>query len=130
MSLIDRARIDTQRIITNNAEWGVEIHLEAPDMSTADVVGIHTKHHLGVDAEGMPVSSQNAHVSIIEQSLIEQYYPVRNADGRVAMMNHKVTVKDSTGIAKTYVVTSVFPDETLGLILCQLGNYKTTPNRS
>jgi hypothetical protein len=38
-------------------------------------------------------------------------------------LNHLVNVKDSTGNLRNYVIMENFPDETLGMITCILGDY-------
>lgn len=125
MSLIDQAKEDWKTITSNTDEFGIAITLEATPYETADVIGLHTKHHLSLDTEGNPVNSRNAHISVSEALIIAANpdYPIRNAKGEVYLKNHKVTVKDSTGVAKTYVINEWFPDETIGVIVIILGDY-------
>lgn len=124
MGLIDQAKQDIQNITSNQDEFGKEMTLTAPDGSTATVTGIHTKHHLAVDTDGRPVNSKNAHISVSEYFLDLQDYPVRNDSGEVDLKNHRVTVKDSTGEDKTYLIQEWFPNETIGLITCILGDFE------
>jgi hypothetical protein len=56
--------------------------------------------------------------------LTDQNYPVRSSSGIVNLAGHKVTVADSTGASVTYVVREWMPDETIGLILMILGDFK------
>jgi hypothetical protein len=124
MSLLDQIKKDIEDITGNPNEFGREIIFVAPDESMATVTGLHTKHHLGIDTDGNPVNSKNAHISISEYYLALQDYPVRNQAGEVNLKNHKVTVKDSTGNDCTYVIREWFPNETIGLITCILGDYE------
>lgn len=123
MGLIEQAKKDWKQITSNTNDFGVEIQFDAPSGETATVVGLHTKHNVKYDDNGMRVNSPNAHVSVSESLLTEQYYPVRNADGIVSMFRHKVSVRDSNGTLITYVIDQAWPDQTIGVIVCVLGNY-------
>lgn len=127
MSLIEQARKDWLQITSNTNEFGIELNLFAPNGVTAVVNGLHTKHHLGIDTDGRPVNSRNAHITISESLLNEANYPVRDISGKVNLRNHKVQCKDSTGLTGEYIIREWFPDETVGVITCILGefNYPT-----
>lgn len=117
MNILERARRDTSRITSNSATgFAVSAVFTAPDLSTATVNVIHSKHHLGIDTDGNLINSQNAHINVTEALLTAQNYPVR-ALGQVKLNNHKVDIADSTGTVKNYVVKQWMPDETLGTIL-------------
>jgi len=126
MGLIDVANKDIRKITADLNGWGVVIVLTALDLTSATINGLHTKHHLGIDTDGNPVNTKNAHISFSEQELIdaEPTYPIRNANDEVDLRNHKVLVKDSTGVDKSYVIREWMPDETIGLIVCILGDHE------
>lgn len=126
MGLIAQAKADWQAITSNTDEWGVSMTLLAPTSETATIKGLHTKHHLGIDTEGRPVNTKNAHVSFSEKLLTDAGYPVRNAAGEVYLKDHRVTVKDSTGNDAIYVIRQWFPDETIGVIVCILDDYASS----
>lgn len=123
MGLLDDIRKDIKNITSDENEFGVAITLISPTV-TMEVVGLHTKHYLGVDTDGNIVNSKNAHIAISESNL--SGYPVRNAKGEVAMRGHLARCKDSTGTEKTYKIEQTLPDETVGLIVIILGDYATT----
>lgn len=123
MSLLDQAKEDLKDITSDPEEWGRSILFQGPNGETATVVGLHSKHHLKIDTEGNPINSKNAHISVSESLLVEQDYPVRNAEREVSLRNHKVTVVDSTGDNCVYQIKEAFPDESVGLIICILGDY-------
>jgi len=125
MSLIQRAKADIERITSNQNEFGVEMVLTAPTSETITVTGLHTKINLGVDTDGQMVNSKKAHISVSEKFLTDAGYPVRDGNGEVNLRSHKVSVNDSTGSAKEYVITEWFPNETVGLITCLLGDYES-----
>ncbi len=122
MGLIDQAKADIQRITSNSDEFGVELTFTSPGSDVAVVNGLHTKHHLDVNMEGNIISGRNVHISVSEQLLTDESYPVR-INGEVNLNGHIVSVKDSTEVAKTYRVKYWIPDETIGLILCILEVY-------
>lgn len=121
MSLVEQARRDVLQITTNKAEWGVDIMFTNPDGTQETIAGTATKHHLSIDNEGAPVNAKNASCTFCESALT---LPIRNTAGEVSLKGWKATWKDSTGSNITYMVREWFPDETLGLIVCILGDYK------
>lgn len=118
--VLDWIREDIDMITTDLDGFGVEITFVAPTNEIAEVVGLHTKHHMSYDTEGRPVNTRTAHISVAESQLKALLYPVRNARGEVFMKDHKVSVKDSTGTLCNYKITDCLPDETVGMITCQL----------
>lgn len=121
MGLIEQAKQDWQQITTDLDGFGVPIQLIAPDSTTLDIVGLATKHHIGIDTEGNLVNVKNAHISFSEQLLIDAAYPYRT-NGEVSLYGHKAVWTDSTGAPKTYIIREFHPDETIGVILCILGD--------
>lgn len=122
MSLVDRAREDVKQIISNQNDFGCSMVLAAPTGETITIFGLHTKHHMGVDSDGIKVNTKNAHISFAESLMIG--YPVRDLSGEVNLKGHTVTVKDSTGNDASYMIREWFPDETVGLIVCILGDFE------
>ena len=124
MGLIDQATQDWQRFSSDTEGWGVSINIETPSGSqNVDIAGLATKHHIGIDAEGNLINTKNAHISFAEKLLTDEGYPVRNTEGEVALFNHRVNYADSTGVIKKYVIREWFPDETVGVIVCILGDF-------
>jgi hypothetical protein len=122
MSILDLAKSDLIHITGNGDGFAQSIKLTAPGGETITVYGQHAKINFGFNAEGLMVNTRKAHVAIAESLLVG--YPVRNAAGDVAMLNHRVEVADSTGSIYSYIVSEHFPDETLGLIVCILGAFE------
>lgn len=121
MGLIEQAQTDIRKITSNLNDFGVPLFFESPTGDTATIAGFHSKHHLKISTEGAAVNGRNAHVSFSEKLLTDLSYPVRNGNSEVDLKGHKVTAKDSTGIDKKYVIEQYFQDETVGLIVCILG---------
>jgi hypothetical protein len=126
MGLREQAKADIAAITSNLDEWGCLLKFDDTKGNLATIGGLHTKHHLGVDSDGNRTNSKNSHCSFSEQFMIPLGYPVRNEKKEVAMIGHLVTVADSSGTEWTYVITESYPDETIGLIVCILGDYNPT----
>lgn len=121
-----QARKDWQRI-TSSGGFEEDIIFQTPDsfasLATATVKGLATKHNLDVDTDGNAVSSKNVHITVSEALLVEAGYPVRNDENEVSLIDHKVQYSDSTETeGQNYVILQCFPDETVGVITCILGD--------
>jgi hypothetical protein len=122
-TLKDRAQIDIRRI-TSGALWGEDLIFTAPDGTTATIKGMYTEHHLGVDDKYEKfVNTKNAHCNFSEKLLVDTGYPLRDAGGEVQMSGHRVQAVNSQGVLCSYVVDQWFPDNTVGLIVCILGDW-------
>ncbi len=128
MGILDFARQDWKTILGSKMDFSVDITITNPKTGeTAQVVGLNSKHWFKVDFEtGMIINTRNAHINISEAELIAAYFPTRNKQGEVNLKDCLIKVADSTGIEKTYVITQAHPDETVGVIVCLLGDYQST----
>lgn len=121
--LLQAAKADAKKHVM---EGGFEetITLSTPDgASSIETTGFATKHHINFDTDGTAINAKNAHICVDENSLSLAGYPVR-IDEEVNLLNHRVIFADSSGINKKYIIKENFPDETLGLIVCILGDYE------
>lgn len=123
MSLLDQAKADIQSITGNTGEFAIDMILKSKSNKEIAIVGLHTKHHLGIDTDGNAVNTQKAHVCFFEKQIIDKGSSIRNGEGEVDLDGWLVFAKDSTGVIKTYTFQSWFPDETLGLITAVLQNF-------
>ena len=124
-NLLNKARRDSKKYVTKGG-FQEDILLETTNgLTTLETKGFVSKHWINFDTDGSSVNSKNAHICLDEDELILGSYPIRNSDNEVSLMNHRVTTKDSTGVEKKYVIKEWFPDETLGLIVCILGDYES-----
>lgn len=123
--LLQMARRDIAKITQGG---GFEEDILFSNPLTGEVVelkGLHSKHWIQYDTDGNPVNSKNAHISIMESALNEKGIITRSEKtGNVEMKPWFVTVKDSTGVPKNYIINEIFPSETTGLVVCILGDYK------
>ncbi len=103
------------------ASMSVDLTITPPAGSSVTISGYGTSHHMSYDPNtGRPVSSKNAHCSFFEKTLTDAGYTVRVSD-EVNLIGHKVSYIDSAGIERNYRINESYPDETLGLIVCILG---------
>tara|TARA_R110000796_G_scaffold103652_5_gene213087 strand:+ start:18 stop:398 length:381 start_codon:yes stop_codon:yes gene_type:complete len=125
MSLIAQARLDWKEITSNSNEFGVPIILINPTtLVEYSIVGLATKHHLGIDELGNEVITKNAHISFSEELVIALGGSIRDASGEVNLERWIVKYSDSTLSQKNYVITQFIPDETVGIIVCILSDYQ------
>lgn len=74
---------------------------------------------------GMIINTKNPTV-VFSEANMPASYPVRNSDGEVSMIGDRITMADSTGTQKQYIVQQNIPDENpaIGLITLILGDYE------
>jgi hypothetical protein len=125
MNLLEMAKADIEDITSDAEGFSSELTITTPDGNTsATIRGLHAKTHMGFDTDGARVNSKNARASFSEKFLLDVNYPVRNAAGEVSIKDHRLRAKDSTGFDKEYIIREGYPDETVGLIVCILGDFE------
>ena len=121
-SLLQDARIQAKNYITEGG-FESDINITTPDGAISlDITGWATKHHINFDTDGAQINAKNAHICISEQVLADAGYPVR-VNEEIFLKNHRIIVKDSSGVSKNYIIKENLPNETLGLIVCILGDF-------
>lgn len=123
MSLIQAAQNDIKKITANLSEFALDVQLIKPNGDIVAIKAVHTKHHVGLDSDGIPVNAKTASIAFSEYNLPEGV-SIRNAKNEVVLKNWKCNVIDSTGVVKNYVIREWFPDEMIGLIVCILGDFE------
>lgn len=122
MGVFDFARDDIKDITSDLDGFGIKIELfDRKNETSHEVVGTRSRHHLGIDEEGVMVSDTNAHISISEPVLLEAGVQVRDANNECRMLQFAAKFQDSNGIERWYVVREQFPDDAVGLIVMILG---------
>jgi len=125
MGLTELSISHAKTFTTDSNHWGVEMTFTAPTAETVTFNGLHVRHNTRYDQEsGALVSGRNASVTVSESELTDASYPVRDADDDVSLLNHRVSVADSTTTVREYVIREWFPDEKLGIIVCILGDFE------
>jgi hypothetical protein len=124
MSLLAQAKADIEQITSEPTGFSAELIFTSPNNDAATIRGLFTEHHLAIDTDGNQVNAKNSHISFSEKFLTDAGYPVRNAGGKVFVKDHRVRVVVAPlNIDRTYVIRENFPDETVKLIVCILGDY-------
>ena len=127
MGLMDQILQDVKRI-TTDASGGFAIpvtFLSKDGLSTVTVNVIHSRIHLAVNTEGEFVNMQKAHISVSELALNEAGYTTRDSNNNCILKDHRVTLTDiTTKVSTKFIIKQVFPDETTGLIVCILNDFK------
>ena len=116
-----RARRDWGRF-TSDGGFQTELCFSNPNSGqTATINGLGMKHRIGVDPDtGNVMSSKNFHISFTESNLIAAPYVTRDAENELNITGHLVEYSDSTGKVQKYKITEAYPDETAGVIYCNL----------
>lgn len=129
MNILVRAQQDARRIVNNaDAGFGVPLLFAATDGETtvsATVNGLAMRHHVRINDLGDLVNGTTARVTVHVKDLEDAEYPVRNTNGDISLLKHRVTWTDISGVQATYKVEQNWPNDVLGLIVCQLGKYGT-----
>ena len=121
---LDKIRSDAKKYVMKGTASDAVTLTTLDGSITIETTGYNGKHWINYDSDGNAINSKSAHVGLIESDLVELGYPVRNGNNEVSLYGHKVSSKDSSGLTKNYVIKEWFPDETLGVIVCILGDFE------
>ena len=123
-NLLEMAINRAKATVTDVNGYAVDIELTDLNGVVVNIKGLHSKHHLFLDANGNQMSSKNANITINEDLLknATPSYTYRDSKGEVYMYEHLVKVKDSTGLIKKYYIEQAMPNERLGIIVILLAN--------
>lgn len=124
MGLLETARQDMGDIIGSENDFSIPMVLIKPDKTEINIIGLHTRHHLGVNTDGQTVESRTSHAAFMETQVTGQGESIRNGQGDVDLDKWTLKAPDSTGTEHTYAFQKRFPDETFGLITCILEDYQ------
>jgi hypothetical protein len=128
MGLYDDCIRDAARYTSDAISgFGVPVTFTDSNGVSVTVNALHAKHHTAVDDNGALVSSKTANVSVSESVLKEASpsFLIRDPSTKnVVMKGYKVVVKDSSGQTCYYKIMQQFPDETIGLLVFTLMDYK------
>ncbi len=122
--ILDLAKRDSKHFIKSGGFQETITLTNVLGTQSISLTGFATKHHINFDSYGLPINSKNAHVTIDENYLTNNGYVCRNSKGEISLQKHRVSFPDSSNVIKNYIVKENFPDETLGLIVLILGDYK------
>lgn len=98
-------------------------NVDGLDATSITISGLATRHRQSFDTDGLPVNAVNAHCTFFEQSLTDEGFATRNQTNDVVVMDWKVKWTDTVG-ELSYKIGEPMPDETVGLIKCELSEYE------
>lgn len=98
----------------------------APTGETAQVKGIGTNNAITFETDGQEAIGKSMHIGFSEAALLasNSTYPTRNDDDEVDIDAHRVSFIDARGKERFYAVKNHYPDETVGMIMCDLERFK------
>jgi len=118
MGILDKVKTDMKKILGNTGAFAVSLTITDGSQSVT-ITGTTASHFLQVDPEtGLKMRGRNVHVTVSMGALSDKGYTFRDADGEIALVNHRVTVE---GV--TLVVRETMPDETFASIVLILGDF-------
>lgn len=123
MGLYEKAISDAAQITGDLSGFAVPMTITAPTSETVTFKGLTTEINLDVNSDGEIINSKKSTAAFAEKHLTDAGYPVRNSRDEVAIVGHRLSVKNSTGRVKEYVIQKCFPDETIGLLTCILSDF-------
>lgn len=128
MNIRDRARADWKRF--SQSAFDLDVVIQTPPgvtpVQTATVKGIATRITVPIETDGQDALATLAHVAINESALRDANadYPIRDSNGLVALNNHLVTYADANDTLRNYAIKQVYPDDTVGMIMCHCADSK------
>lgn len=86
-----------------------------------EVKGMFTRHHLGLDPDTRTlVNTPNTQCTVSELVLNEAGFETRNSANDVNLVNCYVKASDVTGVLRTYKIVEIYPDDSIGVVVCAL----------
>lgn len=124
MSLIDKARTDTQRYLSDKVTGFAEtVTLKTADgLTSLQFSGLCSTRRGIYDEEGAPANVKISSCAIAEKDLIDAGFTYLNAN-TVNLMDYRLTIPNAAGAAIEYKIEQQFPDRGLGCIVLILGDY-------
>lgn len=127
MGLYEDAINDAADITSDTDGFAVPVLITDSNGLQITVNALHAKHHLAIDSEGRQVSGKTASVAVAEKNIIavNPFFLIRDPlTNEVVMKGYKVTATDSAGVVCHYKIQQQFPDETNGLLVFTLSDFK------
>lgn len=124
---LDQAREDAREYINGTVDdeggWTTPLTITPTGESTVVINGFATVHSQGFSEEGLPIITENSHVSFHEQDLNDLGVVTRDAKGHLIVKNWLVEFDHAIGHVKAQLKIQQ-PDSTLGLIVVTIGKYE------
>ncbi len=125
MSLRSQVLVDVKAIIENTLDWGQAIALTDPAGVTTNLTGLTGDISRIIDPDsGLIVKGKQLHVTLFINSLPAGSRP--EGQGDLSLKPWLVSFNNiSSGTPTQYVVLTTDPDDSMGTLICELGEWKT-----
>lgn len=130
MNILTQAKADWERFSQSAFELDCIFKVDdTPGAETATIQVLKTDISVDIESDGQDLIGSKVRLTFSENLLktTNPAYPIRNSDNLVAIKGQRISVVDSTGTLKEYVIKNVYPDSTVGMIVCDLAEYITHP---
>lgn len=116
--LLENAISLSRRIISSMGHWDQPAKLTV-NSATYDIRCKYTNHNNRLNEFGAPVISSKAIIEVHAHELSDAGVPFMKSNGLVDMRGFYVEIQDAIAVRR-YQISSTQPDETLGIIICNL----------
>lgn len=125
MGMLEIAQAAVKRIRTDPNGFTKRLTFTKKDGSVSAIIyGMFSKIHMTTGTDGEAINTKRPHVSIAESALNDLGYTTRDANNECNLKDDKIFVADSTLVSSQYIIAEIFPDETLGIIVCFLRDFE------
>lgn len=125
MNLLETARALWLARTTDQNGFAMAAVFTSPANHTAHVNVYHARHQMGINELGQTVNANQAHVTVVEQALLDASYTTRDTNGKISLTGHRVTITYPTNEVRNYQVQNQYPNETIKTITLILTEYKS-----
>ncbi len=110
----------------SQSSMNLVLTFRAPTGEIAQVKGIGTNNAITFETDGQEAIGKSMHIGFSEEALLasNSTYPLRNDDDEIDIDAHRVSFLDARGVERFYAVRNHYPDETVGMIMCDLERFK------
>ena len=119
MQLLKNLQELSNKIISGFNHWDVPCSITFKNNTYSNVRCKYNRHHTSFNELGTPIGAINATIEFHVIHLSEKNIPFKNNHGKIDLVGAIVEVEDTVAVRR-YEVRSVIPDETMGVIVCNV----------
>lgn len=129
MRLLQNLQKLSNKIISGMGHWDVPCIITFKGATYENVRCKYNRHHTSFNELGAPIGAINATIELHVIHLTEQGVPFKNNHGKIDLVGALIEVEDTVAVRR-YEVRSVIPDETMGIIVCNVELKNNNVNHS
>lgn len=112
----------------SQSSFDLDLTFTAPNTQTATAKGIGTNRFVPMITDGQDAYTRQVHIGISEAAILANNanYPTRDSSDLVYLIGHRVSFFDARGVTINYKIINHFPDDTVGMIMCDCQYFSTS----